>query len=78
MNVRAKFTCQSFTASYDSERKCELRSVKLTPVTGGSEDNDKFYRWTPGGEINLQVLNPTAWQAFEVGKEYFIDFSPAD
>ena len=66
--VRAKFRCDGKTDD----------SVTLHPVTGGSPENDSYFSATPGGEIRLQVLNERAVAAFEVGKEYYVDFSPAE
>jgi hypothetical protein len=33
---------------------------------------------TPSGQIELQVVNPEAAKRFEVGKTYYVDFSPAE
>lgn len=65
--VRAKFKCESN----------EKGDIRLSPVVGGSEENDQFYAATPGGSILLAVVNESAAQQFEVGKEYYVDFSPA-
>jgi hypothetical protein len=35
-------------------------------------------RQSPSGEIKLGTINPAAWEAFELGREYYIDFTPAD
>ena len=50
----------------------------LHPVTSGSEENDKFFKWTPGGAISLQIVNPEAAKEFQVGKSFYVDFTPAD
>jgi hypothetical protein len=31
-------------------------SVRLSPVVGGSEESDQFYKYTPGGIVALEVL----------------------
>jgi len=49
-------------------------SVEMYPVTGGSEENDKFFKFTPGGKLELCVLNK---QNFEPGKEYIITIDEA-
>lgn len=67
MTVRCKFVC-----SYrDSE------GVHFSPVYSGSEENEKFFKATPGGRIDLQIVAPDTLERFEVGKEYFIDLKPA-
>ena len=43
----------------------------------GSEDNDKYFKLTPSGYMHLQIVNEIAANNFEVGKYYYLDFSPA-
>lgn len=58
----------------------EQRTVVLHPVY--SEDpkseNAKFWDSSPTGELRLGTVNPAAWQAFELDKEYYIDIHPAE
>lgn len=72
MSVRAKFKCQSKT-----EHGNESVSIRLEPVIGGSPENDSFYRWTPGGYVQIDCMNPKASEEFEVGAEYYVDFTKA-
>jgi len=67
MSVRAKFECTS----------AEHGEIKLQPVYGESEENKKFFEATPGGSINLSIVNEAASSQFEVGKEYYVDFTEA-
>jgi len=66
--VRAKF---QVTAVNETE-------VTLHPVTCGSEENDKFFEFTPYGAITMGVINPEAIKQFEIGKEFYVDFTPAE
>lgn len=78
MSVRAKFVVQSYETRLDrSGDGAELRTVKLTAVYSDTPENKKFFRWTPNGTIEIGVLNPEAWKQFELGKEYYVDFTPA-
>ena len=52
-------------------------SISFTPVYSGSEENKQFFLATPGGFITLNVVNQVTLSRFEVGKEYYLDFSPA-
>lgn len=78
MSVRAKFKVDSIErSSYGSE---ELQTIKLSPVYGNGDpnhENTKFFRYTPSGHIHLGTVNPAAGNQFELGKEYYIDFTPA-
>lgn len=72
--VRAKFKVDSVTHGNDSS------AVYLSPVYGNDDpehENTKFYKWTPGGQISLQVVRRETAERFELGKEYYVDFTPA-
>jgi len=73
MSVRAKFTVVRKEGSRE-----EGGTVTLRPVYGGSPENDQFYRWTPGGQIELSTVNQAAFNAFEEGAEYYVDFHRAE
>jgi hypothetical protein len=70
--VRAKFKVT------DKTPNGEGFYVSMSPVVGGSPENDSFYKWTPGGQIQLSTINTVAADQFEVGKEYYVDFTPAE
>jgi hypothetical protein len=72
--VRAKFKVESYETRLD--RNEELRTVKLTAVCGDSEENKKFFKWTPNGSINIGTLNWAAWKQFQLGTEMYVDFTP--
>jgi len=52
-------------------------SIQLIPVSVGSEENKEFYRYTPSGQIELSIVNQESASFFEVGQEYYVDFSLA-
>lgn len=76
MSVRAKFRCDGITVRGSKQE--QTFTIELNPVVGGSEENDKFYKYTPGGSIELATINPEAGKQFEVGEEYYIDFTHVD
>lgn len=67
MTVRAKFIVQSVGDG----------KLRMTPVTGNSAENTKWFTATPSGSIEMQVMNAEAMKQFEVGKAYYVDFAPA-
>ena len=83
MNVRAKFSCTSVTkqmgGKYNPEGKYESGVVydyKFSAVTGGTTDENKsFFASTPSGQISLSAVRD---DLFEIGKEYYLDFSLAE
>lgn len=72
MSVRAKFNVSNISNDIS-----QGISITLKPVTGGSEENKGFYKYTPYGEIKLNTLNEAAAKYFELGEEYYIDFTKA-
>jgi hypothetical protein len=76
MSVRAKFKCNSKESLNPGEPELG-GTVKLEPVYSGSQENEQFYKWTPGGQIVLSTINESALNQFEPGREYYVDFTPA-
>lgn len=82
MQVRAKFICQSVTkrlsSVWDEISKqsvaIHVYEAELQIVSGGSEENKKFFASSPTGRITLGVVRE---DHFEVGGEYYVDFTPA-
>jgi hypothetical protein len=78
MSVRAKFTVVE-KAQRKSSYSGEVTTViKLAPVTQGSDENKEFYHYTPSGSIDLGTINPNVVNQFELGKEYYVDFTEAE
>lgn len=73
--VRAKFICDGITDYPENENK----SVSFHAVTTGSEENKSFSKYTPFGSLQMSVSYETeAVNAFEEGKEYYLDFTPVE
>lgn len=84
MTIRCKFRVDAITRSIGLRqqedgvwRPQEMRTVKLCPVSGGSEENKKFWNATPSGSFEFGTVNAEAVNALELGGEYYIDISPA-
>jgi hypothetical protein len=78
-SVRAKFTVTriSQTPHWDKQ-KGPICEIELRPVSSGSPENEKFYASTPCGDVKLGTINAEAAKLFELGKEYYLDFTPAN
>lgn len=50
--------------------------VKLAPVYG--DENKPWSEATPQGQLSMTITNPAAIEVFELGKAFFLDFTPAD
>jgi len=85
--TRAKFTVThkseprqvtKYISGKTEPEQVDVVDIHLMPVIGGSPENNRFYAMTPTGTIQLSTVNMVAANEFEVVKEYYIDFSPAN
>jgi len=72
--MRMKVFC-----SKKAENQYEPEKVDLafTAVYDGSEENKMYWEMTPAGSIELSTVNKSVVEKFEVGKDYYVDFTPA-
>lgn len=76
MAVRGKFKLSERT---EVEWNRTSRRLKFHAVCNDDTDeNQKFHKATPSGEISIVVDNPNAVSQFEIGKTYYVDFTPAE
>ncbi len=73
MGARAKFKVISVTESEGG-----IKSVKLSPVSGGSPENESFFKYTPYGEISMGTINSAVAEQFKPGQQFYVDFTAAD
>lgn len=90
--VRAKFKVQKIERTShmrslgkndkgaEAWEPCELHTIVLQPVYSSDpeHENRTFWNASPSGEIRLGTINEQAWSQFELGSEYYVDFTPAD
>jgi hypothetical protein len=79
MSVRTKFYVVSLTKQkmWNGEDGVGI-VINLSPPMSGSDENKEFYKYSPSGSIELGTVNEGAAAQFEIGKEYYIDFTPAE
>lgn len=77
MSVRCKFRVDSYETRLESNKPDaqEIRTVKLSVVYGDTEENKRFFKWTPTGTIQIGMLNKEAWEQFPLGAEVHVDFA---
>lgn len=74
MKVRAKFECDSI----EDQPDYQFKLFKFTPVLDGGDENKSFSKYTPAGLLELCISYDTeASNFFELGEEYYLDFSKA-
>lgn len=69
--MRCKVVC-----NHKSTTETDAR-LSFSPVYTGSEENKEFFKYTPGGDFSIYTVNLAVAEKFEMGKEYYVDFSPA-
>jgi hypothetical protein len=75
--IRAKFKVTDRTEHpHTSNDGSHSWSVNLMPVTSGSEENKKFYSYTPGGSMSLSGINGSCAAQLIPGTEVYIDITP--
>lgn len=72
--TRAKFKCTEI-AKREGYPKGVTYAAKMQAVTSGSPENESFFAATPWGTLELSTVRE---DHFEVGKSYYVDFSPAE
>lgn len=93
MTVRAKFLVQSISRSkarvQDGKDKNgnykykdgEVQTIDLVPIYANNDpehENSKFWEATPYGSIKLGTIRIEAAEYFDIGKEYYVDFTLAE
>lgn len=73
-SVRGKFVLQVNSQNMWSPT---ARVLKFSAVCNGTEENQNFHKYTPSGVLEMTVDNPSALEFFELGKEYYLDFTKA-
>lgn len=69
--IRAKFICNLIVDQPNHQSKL----IYMKPVTDGSEENKSFSRFTPIGNLEINVSYFTeAYYKFKNGEEYYLDF----
>ena len=73
--IRCKFVCNMKVPPREGSADGTL--IRLAAVTSGSKENEEFFKWTPGGSLDFYSVNEATAAQIEIGKEYFLDISPA-
>ena len=76
ITVRCKFRLTAVkTSLYWNGKK--LYDLHFQPVSDTTPENKVFWEATPTGEFHFGTVNEDAARAFEFGRDYFVDFTPA-
>lgn len=73
--VRAKFSLYS---KEEITGQPNVYNLKFRACTQHDRDSEQFWKYTPAGELFMQCINVDAANKFEVGKMYYLDFTPTN
>jgi hypothetical protein len=79
MSVRAKFKVDAKREFMSGSEK--IVSIEMSPVYKSGDpnsENSQFFKWTPTGKIEIGCARAEVADKFELGKEYYIDFTPVE
>ena len=76
MPVRAKMKCTA--KRHEGGDTSQYVVLAFQAVTDESEENKSWSKWTPSAHLSMSITNPAAFDKFEEGKEYFLDFIPVE
>jgi len=79
MTVRAKFFVSEVkhTGTPGSDPFAVIVMQPVFGSYGDGKENESWSKYTPSGKLEMSVTNPGAIEQFEIGKAYYLDFTPA-
>jgi hypothetical protein len=78
MTVRARLKLSEIRETKWQKDYPGSKTVRFTAQYDSSiEEQRRFQKATPSGFIELQIDNEAALAQFELGADYYVDFSPA-
>jgi len=72
------FTLQEIKHRYTYGADVFAELLFQAVYANGDPERDTFNKATPSGELRMSVTNPAVLDALEIGKTYYLDFTPAD
>lgn len=79
-SMRAKLVVESVRKSGPDESlftNITFRAVSANAYPDdGSDENNTFAKFTPAADLRMSITNPALVDAFEIGDEFVVDFTP--
>jgi hypothetical protein len=74
--TRAKFIVLSVKKYHRMPGAVEIE-MGAVYSTDPNHENRAFFTATPNADLKMTITNPAAAELFQLGEEYYVDFSPA-
>ena len=78
MKVQARFWVKEITHHHTPLPEGLYAVVKLAAAYNSGKGNESWSKATPSGDIVMAITNPAAAAAFELGKQYTVEFTPVE
>ncbi len=75
--VTAKFRCMSIAHAHTGPGR-SAATVRMVAVWEQDGVNKQWSEATPSGNLEMLITIPDTVECFDLGKEYFLDFRPAN
>jgi len=75
-----RFTGMKTYEGWDGEKRVLTFDLYFVPVSGSKDDTDenkKFWKYTPSGDFKFATINAEAAKMFQFGHEYYVTFREA-
>lgn len=76
--VRAKFRVMAIEPAQNADPNNVFTTIRMIPVWEQDGVNRAWSKATPSGELKISITNPDAIDRFDLGKDYYLDFTPAN
>ena len=77
--ARCKFTVYGVAHNIGPDGEVESVTVKAVAVYGpAGGENNTLWTATPSAQLEMRITNPEAFGTFLAGKQFYVDFTPAD
>lgn len=77
--MRAKVKCTEVRSNETGDVLTFVPVAKSgTYPPDGSDEDNTYAKFSPGGKFELHVQNPALLGQFRPGQKYYVDFTPAE
>jgi len=76
--MRAKMRVNAVDKYHPTSESLKFNAVAASNYPeDGSDENNTFAKWTPNAALQITINNPALFDKFNVGDEFYVDFTPA-
>lgn len=75
--MRCKFKLDSMLVTGTPAENFFSLEFSAVYKSGEDTENTKYWKYTPSGSFKVSTVNAAAVEGLEVGREYYLDISPA-